>query len=89
MRKALVVGLVGFGLLSSCMSTPDANIVSASPAGISVKSKLVMDWGDATLKRDQKMAATAQRHCETYGKNAIQTIRELDGAYVNSTYSCS
>ena len=89
MRKLIITGIVGVGLLSGCMSTPDANIVSASPAGISVKSKLVADWGDATLLRDQKMAATAQLHCETYGKNAIQTIRERDGSYVNSTYSCS
>ena len=89
MRNIIVVSVASLAILSGCSrSIPDANTVSGSAAGISLKSKLVADFGDNTLKRDQKMGQGAQRHCSKYGKDAVQTIRQKDKRYINATYRC-
>lgn len=81
--------LVGFALVLAACSTPPANIVSSSSAGITIKSETVHAViKDAALKRDQLMASTAQAHCNTMGKSAVQTMRENDGNYINATFEC-
>ena len=76
-------------MLAGCVTPTPPQIVSQSPAGITLRGDKLFPMGGNILKRDQVMANEAAQHCSSKGKSSVLTLSDTDDPdWVTYTYEC-